>query len=136
MAHDQFSFYLQSHHSALGTAKSAHYFVIQNEMNFTRAELHSFTFDLCYMPSRALTPLSVCPPARYADLLCERLRHYMRPALDKKVKPAGWNLYNSQEDNLALYEKESNIWASDHNAERTGRTSPWGPYLDHMMVYL
>lgn len=39
---NQFSFYLQSHHSRLGTARSTHYFVIRNEMELTAEELSQF----------------------------------------------------------------------------------------------
>lgn len=44
-----FSFYLQSHDSPLGTAKSAHYFVIQNKMELSANELQSFvSYGLIY----------------------------------------------------------------------------------------
>lgn len=39
---NQFSFYLQSHHSPLGTARSAHYFVVCNGMNLTATQLYEF----------------------------------------------------------------------------------------------
>lgn len=39
---NQFSFYLQSHHSPIGTARSAHYFVIRNEMSLTASDLYKF----------------------------------------------------------------------------------------------
>lgn len=39
---NNFSFYFQSHHSELGTAKNAHYFVIPNEMNISASELWTF----------------------------------------------------------------------------------------------
>lgn len=35
------------------------------------------THDLCYLFGRASSAVSVCPPAYYADLVCERGRNYL-----------------------------------------------------------
>ncbi|KAF1849347.1 Piwi-domain-containing protein [Cucurbitaria berberidis CBS 394.84] len=74
-------FYLQSHDGLKGTAKPAHYFVLENEMGKTEKELQEFTHQLCYTYVRATMGVSYAPPAYYADRLCERGRCYLRPFL-------------------------------------------------------
>ncbi|KAF7881055.1 uncharacterized protein EAF02_006946 [Botrytis sinoallii] len=71
---NQMSFFLQSHDSPLGTARSAHYTVIANQCKLTLDQLEQVTHKLCFVGSRAPKGLSVCVPARYADILCDRLR--------------------------------------------------------------
>ena len=44
----------------------------------------SQTHNLCYLFGRATKAVSICPPAYYADLLCERGRCY----LQKDLAPA------------------------------------------------
>ena len=71
-----FDFFLQSHIPGPGTARPTHYFVLENDMNFTPAQLQNFTNWLCYTYARATLPVGYAPPAYYADLLCERVRCY------------------------------------------------------------
>ncbi|KAH6666296.1 Piwi domain-containing protein [Halenospora varia] len=87
MPSSHFSFYLQSHDSPLGTARSAHYVVLYDNSGITCSELERITNDICYTGSKATKALSVCTPARYADLLRNRLRCYMEPALEGIYKP-------------------------------------------------
>lgn len=78
-------FYLQAHTALQGTARPAHYFVILNEIiqapknsNLTAADvLEQLTHNLCYLFGRATKAVSICPPAYYADLACERARRYL-----------------------------------------------------------
>ncbi|KAJ8611897.1 hypothetical protein MRB53_037693 [Persea americana] len=76
-------FFLQAHGALLGTAKPAHYYVVYDEvfdkMDGTTAadELEKLTHGLCYLFGRATSAVSICPPAYYADLVCERARCYM-----------------------------------------------------------
>jgi eukaryotic translation initiation factor 2C len=83
-------FYLQSHNGLKGTAKSAHYFLLVNEMGLSDTAIQSFvsiippgyerllikpqTHKLCYTYVRATMGVSYAPPAYYADRLCERGR--------------------------------------------------------------
>ncbi|KAI7198315.1 hypothetical protein KC324_g3853, partial [Hortaea werneckii] len=73
-----FDFYLQSHQAVKGTARSAHYFVLQNEMGLTHDQLQQTTHDFCYAYARATKGVSYCAPAYYADRLCNRGRCYLR----------------------------------------------------------
>lgn len=70
-------FYLQAHQGLQGTARPAHYVVIKDDIAFEADELEQFTLKMCYTFNRATKAVSICPPAYYADLLCERGRYYL-----------------------------------------------------------
>ena len=71
-------FYLQAHEGLKGTAKPAHYVVLYNTIKELKAEqLEAITNNLCYLFPRTTKAISICPPAYYADLLCERGRCYL-----------------------------------------------------------
>ncbi|KXT11520.1 hypothetical protein AC579_8519 [Pseudocercospora musae] len=80
-----FDFYLLSHNLLQGTAKPAHYFVIENGMGLSAKELQDLTYHLAYTYGRSTTPVSYAPPAYYADRLCERGRLYLKPLLDNAI---------------------------------------------------
>lgn len=71
-----YEFYLQTHASLKGTARPAHYVVIKDDILFEADALQKFTKDMCHLFNRATKAVSICPPAYYADLLCERGRCY------------------------------------------------------------
>lgn len=94
-------FYLQAHVALQGTPKTAHYVVIHDEIFRRRAaatqdadgrkigkiatnELQKLTHELCYMFGRATKAVSVCPPAYYADLVCERARVWLSRVFDER----------------------------------------------------
>ena len=93
-------FYLQAHACLQGTAKPAHYYVVLDEIfgkgslkkphPFPNAadSLEDLTHNMCYLFTRATKAVSVCPPAYYADLVCERARCYLSGVFDP-VTPAG-----------------------------------------------
>ncbi|MCJ1312052.1 hypothetical protein MMC25_005726 [Agyrium rufum] len=80
-------FFLQPHYAIQGTARPAHYTVISDEIfaqrpvpsEFTsNAEvLQDLTHNLCYLQGRATKAVSICPPAYYADKVCDRARCYL-----------------------------------------------------------
>lgn len=82
-------FFLQAHTCLQGTAKPAHYYVVLDEIfgNGNLKKPHPFpnaadtledlTHNMCYLFSRATKAVSICPPAYYADLACERARCYL-----------------------------------------------------------
>jgi hypothetical protein len=45
-------------------------------------ELENLTHNLCYLYGRATKAVSICPPAYYADLVCERARRYLSRLFD------------------------------------------------------
>ncbi|KAL8766292.1 MAG: hypothetical protein Q9209_006882 [Squamulea sp. 1 TL-2023] len=73
----EWDFFLQAHHCLQGTAKPTHYVVIRDENGMDADGLESLTHNLCYLFGRATKAVSLCPPAYYADLLCERGRMYL-----------------------------------------------------------
>ncbi|OJD25785.1 hypothetical protein ACJ73_02841 [Blastomyces percursus] len=85
-------FFLQAHTALQGTARPAHYYVILDEIfngrktagrfNSIADELEDLTHNLCYLFGRATKAVSICPPAYYADLVCERARRYLSRYFD------------------------------------------------------
>lgn len=83
--HSHWDFFLQAHTALQGTVKPAHYYVIYDEIfktlkpGFGNAAdaLEQVTHSLCYLFGRSTTAVSVCPPAKYADIVCERARCYL-----------------------------------------------------------
>ena len=88
-------FFLQAHSGLQGTAKPAHYIVIRDDIKLGAQQLETLvsscllsfsivsltesasqTHNLCYLFGRATKAISLCPPAYYADLVCERARCY------------------------------------------------------------
>jgi eukaryotic translation initiation factor 2C len=90
-------FYLQSHKCLQGTARPAHYYVILDEV-FRKTKkipgrnaadtLEKLTHNMCHLFGRATKAVSICPPAYYADILCERARCYLSGVFDPAT-PAG-----------------------------------------------
>lgn len=89
-------FFLQAHTGLQGTVRPAHYVVVRDEIglgvdgleqlvstpsdNFLKLNINRpwpQTHNLCYLFGRATKSVSICPPAYYADLLCERGRQYL-----------------------------------------------------------
>lgn len=80
-------FFLQAHNALQGTARPAHYFTVLDEIFTPRRlppgfqnhadVLEDLTHNMCYLFGRATKAVSICPPAYYADLVCERARCYL-----------------------------------------------------------
>ncbi|KAI7022526.1 hypothetical protein KC355_g2044 [Hortaea werneckii] len=154
-----FDFYLQSHQAVKGTARSAHYFVLQNDMRLTLDQLQRTTHDFCYTYARATKGVSYCAPAYYADRLCDRGRCYLRHWLKCR---RGTAYKYTRPRNVATGEtpKQYNTivkdWLRDepywrpyalapqgqpgpqHRPQKYGfdRRNPWHENLDDVMFYL
>lgn len=76
-----FDFFLLAHQGLQGTSKPAHYVVLKDDNKLGADQLQSLTHYLCYTFARATRSVSICPPAYYADLLCERGRCYLQSVL-------------------------------------------------------
>jgi len=80
-------FYLTAHNALKGTARPAHYTVLLDEIFRAKfpgraaEELEKLTHEMCYLFGRATKAISICPPAYYADIVCERARLH-RPEYD------------------------------------------------------
>jgi hypothetical protein len=44
--------------------------------------LEDMTYCMCHLFGRATKSVSLCPPAKYADLACERARKYLGDLFD------------------------------------------------------
>ncbi|TGO32040.1 hypothetical protein BHYA_0362g00020 [Botrytis hyacinthi] len=117
------NFYLQSHDSGLGTARTGHYVLIIDETGYGLGRLETITNLICFTGSRATKGLSVCTPAKYADILCTRLRCYMYPALQRRM---GNVLVNAT---VTQYRQNATIWTS-------AAGNPWHGNLNNIMFYL
>lgn len=72
--------------------KPAHYVVLLDENNLSANEMEKMTHNLCYLHGRATKAVSVCPPAYYADLICERARCYLAEYIRRNPgKEFDWN---------------------------------------------
>lgn len=73
-------FYLTAHEALKGTARPAHYTVLLDDIfrerykDHAANQLEKVTHELCYLFGRATKAVSICPPAYYADIVCERAR--------------------------------------------------------------
>ncbi|ETN39977.1 uncharacterized protein HMPREF1541_04252 [Cyphellophora europaea CBS 101466] len=98
-------FFLQAHTAIQGTARPAHYFVILDEIfrahpvqapyAHSGDALEDLTHNLCYLFGRATKAVSICPPAYYADLLCERARCYLSRVFDPEAAETGSTISQS-----------------------------------------
>jgi eukaryotic translation initiation factor 2C len=84
-------FFLQSHRALQGTPRPAHYFVILDEIfreyyktqklpdgcKSVEDAVETLIHAMSYTFGRSTTGLSICPPARYADIVCDRSRVYI-----------------------------------------------------------
>lgn len=83
-------FFLQAHNVLQGTGRPAHYVVVLDEIfrarkggrNNVANEVEKLTHALCFTYGRATKAVSICTPAYYADILCERARRYNADLFD------------------------------------------------------
>ncbi|KAM3560252.1 hypothetical protein ARSEF4850_003732 [Beauveria asiatica] len=88
-------FFLQAHAALQGTARPCHYYIVQDEIFrqlYSKANLAPFqniadvvedlTHKMCYSFGRATKAVSLCTPAYYADIVCERARCYLADVFD------------------------------------------------------
>lgn len=95
-------FWLQAHQGLQGTARPAHYVVIKDDISFSADELEQFTHHLCYLFNRATKAVSICPPAYYADLLCERGRAYLHSVLAETTRAK--DTFSDTSSNVSSFE--------------------------------
>ena len=85
-------FFLQAHKALQGTARPAHFYMIHDEV-FTNKSVVSklnkpgystqdIVEEMChhmaYLYPRATKAVSLCPPAKLADMACDRARSYLK----------------------------------------------------------
>lgn len=94
-------FFLQAHAALQGTARPCHYYIVHDEIfrqiyakqippPFANIAdiVEDLTHNMCYLFGRATKAVSLCPPAYYADLACERARCYLANLFDTPTQSA------------------------------------------------
>lgn len=111
-------FFMQAHAAIQGTARPAHYYVILDEIFPSRKSapgmvntadmLEELTHGLCYMFGRATKAVSICPPAYYADIVCERARRYLSRLFDD-MTPSGTPAPSTKSGGTSLDPKAEDV---------------------------
>lgn len=94
-------FFLQAHAALQGTARPCHYYIVHDEIFrqiYAKSIPYPFkniadivedlTHSMCYSFGRATKAVSLCTPAYYADIVCERARCYLADLFDTPVASA------------------------------------------------
>ncbi|EOA82417.1 uncharacterized protein SETTUDRAFT_173223 [Exserohilum turcica Et28A] len=94
-------FFLQAHAALQGTARPCHYYIVHDEIfrqvyakqippPFQNVAdiVEDITHNMCYLFGRATKAVSLCPPAYYADLACDRARCYLATLFDTPAPSA------------------------------------------------
>jgi hypothetical protein len=100
-----------AHAAIQGTARPAHYFVLTDEVFRQRYKttlpygyknvadiVEETTQALCYTFGRATRAVSICTPAYYADILCERARCYLSNIFDSPSQSAAGSVVKSEHE--------------------------------------
>jgi len=120
-------FFMQAHKAIQGTARPAHYYVVFDEI-FQRLKVpqgllkntsdivEDLTHNLCYLFGRATSAVSICPPAYYADLVCERARCYLSGLYDPSTVSSSGSVARGGQ---ATQELEPNMVKIHENVQDT-----------------
>ncbi|KAG9194008.1 hypothetical protein G6011_04043 [Alternaria panax] len=151
-----YNFFLQSHGAIKGTARSAHYHVLRDDMELGSASLPALTMQLCSAFSRATHSVSYVAPAYMADRMCERGRAYLRiwandrdqrPLFELPEEPNGKKTKLSKEALMRLKHdfalklaRDRVVWGPHYNDDASAgesfRLNPWHPNLDQGMFWM
>ncbi|KAK5652265.1 hypothetical protein OQA88_10613 [Cercophora sp. LCS_1] len=113
-------FFLQSHAAIQGTARPARYVVVLDEIfrahckrdmlpsQMAADRLQGLTLSMCYAYGRATKAVSICTPAYYATLLCERSRCYLSGVFDPYPGSASPSISGNMEG-IAVIDEEVRI---------------------------
>ncbi|KAJ7672569.1 argonaute-like protein, partial [Mycena polygramma] len=119
----EFDFFLQAHGGLQGTTRPTHYYVVHDDIGFSADGLQQLTNAVSYMFARATKAVSLCSPAYYADLCCERGRCYLHKLLQGISSSGSTATSNSDE---AIMKEAIALW---HNGVQ-------GAALKNTMYYL
>lgn len=148
------NFFLQSHSAIQGTARSAHYHILTDDMRLGE-QLPRLTMMLRYAFGRATTGVSYAAPAYIADRLCEQGRAYLRPWMndpemepcweppkDADERPLGKDEFLDWKREKALeLSKTRAVWGPNYKneawmKEEEKQLNPWHPNLDKGMFWM
>ncbi|KAK4557036.1 hypothetical protein LTR86_006017 [Recurvomyces mirabilis] len=134
-------FFLQSHAALAGTARSAHYVVLRNDvgMQLSFQKIQQLTHAFCYNYARATKGVSYAAPAYYADRLCDRAAKYMMQWLNENENKR-WEPTEEEKDEddklLAFRWRVAQDISNDMRWKPGGRENPWSAALAMVMFYL
>jgi eukaryotic translation initiation factor 2C len=126
-----------------GTGRSAHYFVLKNEMRLSSDVLQQITHATCYIYARATKEVSYCAPAYYVDRLCDRGRAWFREYLtghrsvvqQDDEDPDDFKQRALDHINQDVYWRPLTPATLPHKYGAV-RKNPWHQNLDNIMFYL
>ena len=97
----------------MGQTKPAHYYVILDEIRDATKlgadHLEQITHNLCYLHGTTTSAVSICPPAYYADKICERGRCYLANYVSSK-KPGEEFDYNESPWHQGVHKRYVTCW--------------------------
>lgn len=115
-------FFLQAHAALQGTARPCHYYIVHDEIfrqiyakqmppGFQNISdiVEDLTHNMCYLFGRATKAVSLCPPAYYADLACERARCYLADVFDTPTPSAAPSLAGSSSKTAQVEVNADNV---------------------------
>ncbi|XP_043687930.1 protein argonaute 2-like [Telopea speciosissima] len=105
----KFDFYLCSHYGMLGTSKPTHYYCLWDDHKFSSDELQQITYNLCYTYARCTKPVSLVPPAYYADNLAYRVQQYYEAWEADAAVSSSSSSYLSQQIDPNIFERHNNL---------------------------
>jgi eukaryotic translation initiation factor 2C len=132
-------FFLQSHRALKGTARSAHYVVLQNDDTspLTFHDIQSLSHAFCYTFARATKGVSYCAPAYNADRLCDRVNRYIRFWMDEHQKfVSEWAKQEYELDKDHRQRICDEVTQKDMWKPVEGRPGPWTSEMDDVMFWL
>jgi len=149
-------FYLQAHAALIGTARPAHYYVIYDDIfrrNGVRPNqgqkqhanvadsLESLMYSMCYLYGRATKAVSICPPAYYADIACERARCYLSglfepTALSPSITKLPSNLTPSAAAEAAAEAAAAHALKMNNALSNMGKSTTVHANLSETMFYI
>lgn len=149
---DTMDFFLQSHKALKGTARSAHYVVLEQGA-FDIDSIQTYTHALCYNFARATKGVSYAAPAYYADRLADRGTHYLKaytqgrdklgPGIEMTDEEKGLPVkagLRKFERRVAEHIQSSAKYNPNQNVTDSGaldkRINPWHPNLDTVMFWI
>ncbi|KAK6507266.1 hypothetical protein TWF481_005714 [Arthrobotrys musiformis] len=114
-----FDFFLQAHKALQGTARPAHYFVLRCENNYSADDLQRMTMNLSHLFCRATKAVSVCPPAKMADLACDRGRIYLQSIMDTNSEAATQSRTARPETSSEVFDTAAHLWGNGVHRDLT-----------------
>ncbi|KIV99053.1 uncharacterized protein PV09_09225 [Verruconis gallopava] len=141
------NFYLQSHNAIQGTARPAHYVVLEKAPSLEMHNLEKITNALCNAFPRATKGVSYCAPAYLADRLCERGATYLSQwaGLDDyiahcdELRRKEYTTRAEQKEWFAKVARYLNVVFEARKhwiPETSDGQNPWAAMMDDVMFYM